>query len=170
MKLIFFTNIVFIMAMLVACGDEPVVSTSAKTATTEPKQDFYVGCYTIDKNTPASIKISQAQGGYKMQMKEPNDAAKTWDTPEPLLVLTKQDGWKYFSTNAINLSVNDITDQVIVRPDGLLVIAKLHDASTNTNPMLDSRYAVALMGAVNTIYQVACDDKRINLIQDFQNN
>lgn len=170
MKLIFFTNIVFIMAMLVACGDEPVVSTSDKTATTEPKQDFYVGCYTIDKNTPASIKVSQVQGGYKMQMKEPNDAATAWDTLEPLLVLAKQDGWKYFSTNAINLSVNDITDQVIARPDGLLVIAKLHDASTNTNPMLDSRYAVALMGAVNTIYQVACDDKRINLIQDFQNN
>ena len=106
MKLIFFANVVFIMVMLVACGDEPAVSTSAKTATTDPKQDFYIGCYTIDKNTPASIKISQAQGGYKMQMKEPNDAAKAWDTPEPLLVLTKQDGWKYFSTNAINLSVN----------------------------------------------------------------
>ena len=167
MKLIFFANVVFIMVMLVACGDEPAVSTSAKTANNRSQTRLYIGCYTIDKNTPASIKISQAQGGYKMQMKEPNDAAKAWDTPEPLLVLTKQDGWKYFSTNAINLSVNDITDQVIVRPDGLLVIAKLHDASTNTNPMLDSRYAVALMGAVNTIYQVACDDKRINLIQAF---
>ncbi|OAU94505.1 hypothetical protein [Moraxella catarrhalis] len=170
MKFLVFASALSAAMMVTACGDKPTEQASVSAPEADTRQTTYVGCYTIDKDTPASIQISLKDGKYVMQMKEDESKAQVWDEPESLTVLTKSDGWKYFSTNSINLSMSDVAGEIIARPDEVLVIAKLHETSVNTNPMLDSHYAVSLMGAVNTIYQVACDDKRISLTSEFHQN
>ncbi|SIS01428.1 hypothetical protein SAMN02745664_11442 [Moraxella cuniculi DSM 21768] len=134
------------------------------------EETVFDGCYTIDKDTPATIKISQQNGGYVMQMKEPKGSQAIWDNPEKLEVLPLAQGWQYFSTNSIDLSSADVAGDVIARADKMLILLQTHQASANTNPMLDSRYVVSLMGAVNTIYQVPCDDTPVDLINNFHKN
>lgn len=146
---------------LAACGDKPVATTNTNDTAAASTPDTYVGCYTIEQNTPATIKISHDGEHYLMQMKEGADKAQTWDAPERLDQLSKGQGWRHFSTNSINLTDADVAADVLARPDEVLALVRLHDTTANTNPMIDSGYAVALMGAVNTIYQVPCDDTRV---------
>lgn len=151
---------VFVVSgLLVACGqaDKPKVVEQTSEATA------FVGCYSIDKNQPAQIKISQEQNGFVMQMKEA-DGKQVWDQPEVLQQQTAEQGWQFFSTNAINLSKSDVLG-VLARPDNVMAMAQVAQASANTNPMLDSPYVVHLLGAVNTIYQVPCDDVPIDFIK-----
>ncbi|MFB6349601.1 hypothetical protein ACFBZI_09220 [Moraxella sp. ZJ142] len=154
---------VVMVATLTACQKTPTDETAKTaenlTAQSDHKVD-YVGCYTIDKDTPAAIKISRQNGHYVMQMKEPKGKASVWDNPEPLTLLPKANGWQSFAVNAINLSVSDVTGEIVARPDGIMAIAQVHETTANTNPLVDSPYVVALMGAVNTIYQVPCDEIR----------
>lgn len=147
--------------VLSACGEQPVATTNAS-GTAAPSTDAYVGCYTIEQGTPASIKVSRDGESYSMQMKEPEGEDRVWDAPEKLNQLSKNQGWRHFSTNSINLTSADVSADILVRPDEFLALAKLHDTAANTNPMIDSSYAVSLMGAVNTIYQVPCDETPVN--------
>lgn len=161
MKAFFMIGSFWLALTLVACGEQPVATTNANHATATSTDDSYVGCYTIEQGTPATIKISRDGHDYVMQMKQSKDHASVWDTAEKLNQLPKHQGWKYFSTNSINLTDADIKEDILVRPDEVMALVKLHDTTTNTNPMIDSRYAVALIGAVNTIYQVPCDETRV---------
>lgn len=145
---------------LTACT-EPGESTKTETAKVDTVESDFVGCYTIEQGAPATIKISHDGAQYLMQMKEGADKAQVWDAPERLEQLPKAQGWKHFSTNSINLTDADVSADILVRPDEVLALAKLQETTANTNPMIDSGYAVALMGAVNTIYQVPCDETRV---------
>lgn len=161
MKPFFMISCLSLTLALVACDDQPVATTNTRDAASASDGESYVGCYTIEQGSPATIKISRDGEHYVMQMKEGEDKEQTWDAPERLDQLPKSQGWKHFSTNSINLTDADVADDILVRPDEVLALAKLHTTTANTNPMIDSPYAVALMGAVNTIYQVPCDDTRV---------
>ena len=161
MKRSFKIGCLSLAVVLVACGDQPVATTNTNDTAAASTPDAYVGCYTIEQGAPATIKISHDGAQYLMQMKEGADKAQVWDAPERLEQLPKAQGWKHFSTNSINLTDADVSADILARPDEVLALAKLQETTANTNPMIDSGYAVALMGAVNTIYQVPCDETRV---------
>lgn len=146
---------------LAACQDS-----TPKQSADKAEVATFDGCYAIEQQSPAQIKISQENNQFVMQMKEQTGG---WDTPESLQSLDKAKGWQFFSTNAIQLSSSDVMG-VLARPDGVMAMAQLHEASVNTNPMLDSHYVVNLLGAVNTIYQVPCDDKPVNFSKQFHHD
>lgn len=161
MKRSFKIGCLSLAVVLVACGDQPVATTNTNDTVSASTPDAYVGCYTIEQGAPATIKISHDGAQYLMQMKEGADKVQVWDAPERLEQLPKAQGWKHFSTNSINLTDADVSADILARPDEVLALAKLQETTANTNPMIDSGYAVALMGAVNTIYQVPCDETRV---------
>ena len=161
MKRSFKIGCLLLAAVLAACGDQPVATTNTNDTAAASTPDAYVGCYTIEQGAPATIKISHDGAQYLMQMKEGADKVQVWDAPERLEQLPKAQGWKHFSTNSINLTDADVSADILARPDEVLALAKLQETTANTNPMIDSGYAVALMGAVNTIYQVPCDETRV---------
>ena len=161
MKRSFKIGCLSLAVVLVACGDQPVATTNTNDTASASTPDAYVGCYTIEQGAPATIKISHDGAQYLMQMKEGADKVQVWDAPERLEQLPKAQGWKHFSTNSINLTDADVSADILARPDEVLALAKLQETTANTNPMIDSGYAVALMGAVNTIYQVPCDETRV---------
>lgn len=119
------------------------------------------GCYTISYDEPAQIKISKQQDKWVMQMKEGVGKRTVWDKPEPLDELKVSQGWEFFKVNMLDLDKKDV-QAIIARADGMLALAKVHDAAKNTNPRLDSEYVVFIAQGSNTIYKVACDDKPVN--------
>lgn len=149
------------MVILSACQDTAKQDT-AKTAMPQADSSF-VGCYTIDKAKPAQIKINLDNGKYTMQMKEPVGAKAVWDNPEPLNEITVNDAWQFFGVNMLDLNKSDL-QAVIARPDKMMVLAQIKSASQNINPRLDSSYVVYIFRGANTIYQVECDDKQLNII------
>ncbi len=152
---------------LVACNKnaaptDNAVSTDATTQqqTNAVDADVFVGCYSVEKDVPAQIKISHDGAVFAMQMKE--NSPTIWDTPEALNTVSVAEGWRYFSTNAINLNQSEVT-AIIARADEVMAMAKVVDAAVNINPQLDSAYVVNIAGAVNTIYQVPCDEVPMEL-------
>ena len=51
--------ILIIVFALTACGEKPTNNNSANNKTQADAKDEFVGCYTINKDTPAQIKISK---------------------------------------------------------------------------------------------------------------
>ncbi len=157
---------------LTACS-EPATSTTktAETTKTETADTATVsnfeGCYAIEQGSPALIKISKDGTGYAMQMKENADKAQAWDEPEMLDSLSTDDAWQYFASNSLNLNKSDLIGDAIVRKDKVMAMAQVQSAAANTNPFLDSAYVVMLINKVATIYQVPCDDTRVDMIKDF---
>ncbi len=125
----------------------------------------FVGCYSIDKNLPSQIKISQKAGQFVMQMKEPENAKTLWDAPEPLDEIDIDKAWDYFKVNALSLEKSDV-QSALARPDAMMVLVKVKEASQNINPLLDSPYVVYIFKGANTIYQVPCDDKPLDIIKE----
>lgn len=128
------------------------------TATTSDMAKAFEGCYTISHNEPAQIKISIDTDKFVMQMKEPASAKRIWDNPEPLEILTKNDVPNYFSIDA------DKVDAIIARPDKLMILAKVKSSYANLDPLLDSEYLAYIYRGANTIYQVACDDTNMEIV------
>ncbi|WP_078308002.1 hypothetical protein [Moraxella lincolnii] len=124
---------------------------------------MFVGCYTISHDEPAQIKISTHAGKLVMQMKEPANANRVWDNPEPLEILTKKDVANYFAIDAKKL------DAIIARPDKLMVLAKVQTSHANLDPLLDSEYLAYIYRGANTIYKVVCDDAPVDIVVDIAN-
>lgn len=140
-----------------SCSNEPQQSQKPSDATLD-----FVGCYTDTPSTPAQIKITHDGTNYHMQMKEPSTAKDAWDTPEMLHTVNISDEWQHFSINTLNLEQSDI-QAIITRPDGIMSLAKVHSASANVNPLLDSEFVVRILNHTNTIYATPCDDERLAL-------
>lgn len=141
--------------LLVACNQEkPSLQAS------ENSPIDFVGCYTINQQSPAQIKISQQEHGYVMQMKEPQGASAVWDKPERLEVLNVDSAWQFFAVNKLDINNSDV-EAVLARPDKMMVLAKIKSTSKNINPRLDSAFVVYIFRGSNTIYQVPCDDTPI---------
>lgn len=129
---------------------------------TDNKDDF-VGCYSVEKGTPAQIQISK-QDGYVMQMKEPTGG---WDAAETLEMLDLDKAWEVYQVNALNLNKSDIK-ATLARPDGVMVISRLGEGVA-VNPNLDSTHIINIFGATNTIYVVPCDEVGLDLAKDGEN-
>ncbi len=143
---------------LVGCSDKD--STSADTEIVEAKQDLSVfeGCYTVSHDEPAQIRVSEQDGAWVMQMKEPKSSGRVWDTPEPLQILNKTEIPKYFSIDPDNV------DAVIARPDRVLVLAHVKPVYANIDPLLDSEYLSYIYKGANTIYRVECDEINTDIL------
>lgn len=148
--------------LLVGCDstDNNISTTTAdsEVAATKPDLSIFAGCYTVSHDEPAQIKVSEQNGAWVMQMKEPASANRVWDTPEPLEVLNNSDVPKYFSIDPNNI------DAVIGRPDRVLVMAHVKTAYANIDPLLDSEYLSYIYKGANTIYRVECDEVNTDIL------
>lgn len=149
-------------SLLLACSDkkaaENEVATDNQAVAETGNLATFAGCYTVSFDEPAQIKISEQNGAWVMQMKEPKSANRVWDTPEPLEALDKANLKKYFSIDADNV------DAVIGRPDKQLVMAHVLPAYANIDPLLDSEYLAFIYKGANTIYKVECDDVNVDIL------
>lgn len=143
--------------LLSACSDN---NTQADTEAVEAVADLSVfeGCYTVSHDEPAQIKVSQQDGAWVMQMKEPASAKRIWDDAEPLEVLENSDIPKFFSIDPDNV------DAVIGRPDRVLVLAHIKPVYANIDPLLDSEYLSYIYRGANTIYRVECDEVNTDIL------
>ncbi|WP_323841332.1 MULTISPECIES: hypothetical protein [unclassified Moraxella] len=138
--------------ILAACQDK--AQNSSNDSNFEP--DALVGCYALDQNEPAQIKIDHVKSGFIMQMKEPkDDGVNVWDSGESLQVLNTDKGWEYFKSNALDLNKDDVL-KIIARPDGMMALAQVKASAKNINPRLDSPYVMYIVQGSNTVYQVSC--------------
>ena len=142
---------------LSACNDSNTPA-DAKKAEAPADLSIFAGCYTVSRDEPAQIKVSQQGGGWVMQMKEPASAKRVWDDAEPLEVLAKSDISTYFSIDPDNV------DAVIGRPDRVLVLAHVKPVYANIDPLLDSEYLSYIYRGANTIYRVECDDVNTDIL------
>lgn len=146
---------------LVGCNDTNTTAVDNKVtsaANTEPDLSVFEGCYTVSHDEPAQIKISQQDGIWVMQMKEPASAKRVWDTAEPLEVLDNSQIPKFFSIDPDNV------DAVIARPDRVLVMAHIKPVYANIDPLLDSEYLSYIYKGANTIYRVNCDEVNTDIV------
>lgn len=122
----------------------------------KPTDDILVGCYTVSRDEPAQIKISQTGQQYTMQMREFNDPTKAWDKGEPLEALANTDSelQKYFD---IKTDEHQYVEKVIARADRVFVLAKISDSFMNINPQFDSPYLGFIYKGSNTIYKTPCE-------------
>jgi hypothetical protein len=143
--------------LLSGCND---TSTTTETEIAKTKTDLSVfeGCYTVSNDEPAQIKVSQQQGKWVMQMKEPATAERVWDNAEPLEVMDNSEIPKFFSIDPDNV------DAVIGRPDRVLVMAHVKPVYANIDPLLDSEYLSYIYKGANTIYQVDCDEVNTDIL------
>lgn len=126
----------------------------------ETDLSVFAGCYTVSHDEPAQIKVSEQDGAWVMQMKEPASSGRVWDAPEPLEVLDKAQIPKFFSIDPNNV------DAVIARPDRVLVLAHIKPVYANIDPLLDSEYLSYIYKGANTIYQVECDEINTDILAD----
>jgi len=133
---------------------------SSTQADSEVATDLSVfeGCYTVSQDEPAQIKVSQQEGAWVMQMKEPATAKRVWDNPETLEVVDNSDIPQFFSIDPDNV------DAVIGRPDRVLVLAHVKPSYANIDPLLDSEYLSYIYRGANTIYRVECDDINTDIL------
>lgn len=146
-----------IALFLSACNDS---NTQADTNKVETAADLSIfeGCYTVSHDEPAQIKVSQKDGAWVMQMKEPASAQRVWDDPEPLEVIENSEIPQFFSIDPDNV------DAVIGRPDRVLVLAHVKPVYANIDPLLDSEYLSYIYRGANTIYRVECDDVNTDIL------
>ena len=142
--------------VLTGCSDSSDAQADTEVAATD--LSVFAGCYTVSQDEPAQIKISQQEGSWVMQMKEPASAKRIWDNAEPLEIIENSDIPKFFSIDPDNV------DAVIGRPDRVLVLAHVKPAYANIDPLLDSEYLSYIYRGANTIYRVACDDVNTDIL------
>lgn len=150
MKACYLSAVLIITTMLMIGCDE-------KSQHPISNQPTLVGCYSVDKGVPAQIKIDEKNGLFTMQMKE---QVGGWDAPEPLDVLFESKAWAYFSGNTLGISKSGI-GQVLARPDGVMAMGVIKDSESALNPQVDSPFLMTILGAVNTVYGVPCDDEPV---------
>ncbi|WP_227669548.1 MULTISPECIES: hypothetical protein [unclassified Psychrobacter] len=139
---------------LSACND----TSSTQVNTEVADLSVFAGCYTVSPDEPAQIRVSEQDGAWVMQMKEPATAKRVWDNPEALEVIENSEIPQFFSIDPDNV------DAVIGRPDRVLVLAHVKPAYANIDPLLDSEYLSYIYRGANTIYRVECDDINTDIL------
>lgn len=143
---------------LTGCSDTDPEATSVESTVSQPDVSIFAGCYTVSFDEPAQIKVSEQNGKWVMQMKEPARANRVWDDPEPLESIDKSEIPSYFSIDPDNV------DAVIGRHDRVLVLAHVKSAYANIDPLLDSEYLSYIYRGANTIYRVECDEVNTDIL------
>ncbi len=141
---------------LTACNDSHTQANPVVAETTD--LSIFEGCYTVSSDEPAQIKVSQQDGSWVMQMKEPASAKRVWDNPEPLEMIENSEIPQFFSIDPDNV------DAVIGRPDRVLVLAHVKPVYANIDPLLDSEYLSHIYRGANTIYRVECDEVNTDIL------
>ena len=139
---------------LSACNDTSSVQADAEGA----DLSVFAGCYTVSPDEPAQIRVSEQDGAWVMQMKEPASAKRVWDTAEPLEMIDNSEISKFFSIDPDNV------DAVLGRPDRVLVLAHVKTAYANIDPLLDSEYLSYIYRGANTIFRVECDEVNTDIL------
>lgn len=147
------------LLMMSGCSDNNTVAKS-ETVATQADLSIFAGCYTVSFDEPAQIKVSEQQGKWVMQMKEPASSGRVWDAAEPLELVNNSEIPKFFSMDPDNI------DAVIARPDRVLVLAHVKPVYANIDPLLDSEYLSYIYKGANTIYRVECDDINTDILAD----
>ncbi len=117
---------------------------------------LFVGCYTIDDDRTAQIRISKVGYEWMMQMKEPPTANYVWDAAETLEIINKNQASKLLSIDPSNINAS------IARPDRMLVLAHIEPVYVNIDPYLNSEYIALIDRSIYEIYQVECDAIKIS--------
>lgn len=151
-------SIVMGSALLVNGCNDSGTQANTKTVETAANLSIFEGCYTVSHDEPAQIKVSQQDGVWVMQMKEPASAKRVWDDAEPLEVIENSDIPTFFSIDPDNV------DAVIGRPDRVLVLAHVKPVYATMDPLLDSEYLSYIYKGANTIYRVECDDVNTDIL------
>lgn len=164
-----FTSLLLMVSILTlsACNKntpEQHKEATKETISQENNHQDFIGCYTINFHSPAQIKISEQDNKLVMHMKEPKGAKEIWDKPEPLQTIDNNQAWEYFKVNTLDLNKTDV-QSAITRPDKLMTLLKIKEASKNINPKLDSDYVVYIFQGANTIYKVECDDTQVDIVK-----
>ena len=146
------------MLFLVGCSDKKDITSETETVEVAPDLSVFDVCYTVGSCEPAQIKVSEQDGAWVMQMKEPKSSGRVWDTPEPLEIVDSSEIPKFFSIDADNV------DAVIARPDRVLVLAHVKPVYANIDPLLDSEYLSYIYKGANTIYRVECDEINTDIL------
>ncbi len=144
--------------LLVGCSDNNDVVVEEESLTAQTDLSVFAGCYTVSSDEPAQIKVSEENGAWVMQMKEPASSGRVWDTAEPLEVIDNAQIPKFFSIDPDNV------DAVIARPDRVLVMAHVKPVYANIDPLLDSEYLAYIYRGANTIYRVECDEINTDIL------
>ena len=145
---------------LAGCSDSDPEATSVESTVSQADVSIFAGCYTVSFDEPAQIKVSEQNGKWVMQMKEPASSGRVWDDPEVLEVVDNEEIPTFFSIDPDNV------DAVIARPDRVLVLAHVKPAYANIDPLLDSEYLSYIYRGANTIYRVECDEVNTDILAD----
>ena len=129
-----------------------------ESVTTQTDLSVFAGCYTVSYDEPAQIRVSEQEGSWVMQMKEPSSANRVWDDPEVLELVDNSEIPKFFSIDPDNV------DAVLARPDRVLVLAHVKPVYANIDPLLDSEYLSYIYRGANTIYRVECDEVNTDIL------
>lgn len=156
-KLSRLTATIMVGSVLLLGGCDDVTPTTA-VENVAPDLSVFAGCSTVSHDEPAQIKVSEQDGKWVMQMKEPASAKRVWDTPEPLEMFDKAQIPQFFSIDPDNI------DAVIGRPDKVLVLAHIKPVYANIDPLLDSEYLSYIYKGANTIYRVECDEINTDIL------
>ncbi len=146
------------LLLLAGCDSQTNPSADSQKVENAADLSLFEGCYTVSHDEPAQIKVSEQNGAWIMQMKEPASAKRVWDDPEALEIIQNTDIPKFFSIDPDNVDV------VIGRPDRVLVLAHVKTAYANIDPLLDSEYLAYIYRGANTIYRVECDDVNTDIL------
>ena len=149
-----------LMLALTGCSESGTDTAKVESVATQTDLSLFAGCYTVGSDEPAQIKVSEQDGAWVMQMKEPASANRVWDDPEALEVVDNSEIPKYFSIDPDNV------DAVIARPDRVLVLAHVKSVYANIDPLLDSEYLSYIYKGANTIYRVECDEVNTDILAD----
>ena len=149
---------------LSACNKTDTVAEAEVASPVPVDLSIFEGCYTVSFDEPAQIKVSQQQGKWVMQMKEPASSGRVWDAAEPLELVSNSEIPKFFSIDPNNV------DAVIARPDRVLVLAHVKPVYANIDPLLDSEYLSYIYKGANTIYRVKCDEINTDILADPHTN
>ena len=144
--------------LLVGCSDKNSTTIDDNVVKTTADLSIFEGCYTVSHDEPAQIRVSEQEGAWVMQMKEPKSSGRVWDTPEPLEIVDSNEISKFFSIDPNNV------DAVIARPDRVLVLAHVKPVYANIDPLLDSEYLSYIYKGANTIYRVECDEINTHIL------
>ena len=143
---------------LSACNKTDTVAEAEVASPVPVDLSVFEGCYTVSFDEPAQIKVSEQQGKWVMQMKEPASSGRVWDAAEPLELVNNSEIPKFFSIDPNNV------DAVIARPDRVLVLAHVKPVYANIDPLLDSEYLSYIYKGANTIYRVKCDEINTDIL------
>lgn len=156
LKTLVLTTIVGSVLSLTACNNTDSVAETEVAAAVD--LSVFEGCYTVSFDEPAQIRVSEQQGAWVMQMKEPASSGRVWDSAEPLELVDSSEIPTFFSIDPDNV------DAVIARPDRVLVLAHVKPVYANIDPLLDSEYLSYIYKGANTIYRVECDEVNTDIL------